>query len=276
VPPGGRGWPGGRREANAVVDSPPFERLGIIGLGLVGGSVALAAKRRWPDIRITVCDPAPVTAEAVSQGLAHSRVESPAELAACDLIVVATPVHVLPEVLSRLAQAGTTALVTDVSSTKRFVIGAAARAGGLAFAGGHPVVTSTSTGLAAARADLFDGKAWLLVSASSDEAVREAMLTSFVVGLGGRPEWTDAVTHDRVMAHVTHAPHVVSMALATAEAAGEPDQTWQGIMDTNADFISDAVAAIAARLPTSGATLTDTPVVRDLFDRARRQKAGEP
>lgn len=285
--------------------APPFDHIGIIGLGLVGGSVALAARRRWPSVVITVCDPAPVTHEAVTQGVVTAVVATPEELQHCDLIVVATPVLEVPSILGRLGRTGTGALVTDVSSTKRVVMDAAKQTP-LSFVGGHPVAGSEQSGLAAARADLFDGRPWLLVSMRDPAAVpsvntgvideleaREAMLTTFAVGLGGTPSWTDATTHDRVMAHVSHAPQVVSTALmaASGEAVGadgvawsgrgfadmtrlasSPSDVWQGILDTNADFIADALTAIAAKLPTSSSALMDAPTVRALFDRARALK----
>jgi prephenate dehydrogenase len=263
------------------VSAPPFDRVGIVGLGLVGGSVALAARRRWPSIDILVCDPAPVTREAVAQGLASEVVAAPGGLRACDLIVIATPVQTVPGVLAELTAAGTTALVTDTGSTKRVVMQAAKKTP-LTFVGGHPVAGADTSGLGAARADLFDGRPWLLVStaegAPDDSRVFEAMLATFVVGLGARPEWTDAVTHDRVMAHVSQAPHVVSTALAalTEQAAGPDDASWQGVLDTNADFIADAVGAIAAKLPTSAEALTSTPAVRSLFERARALKSLSP
>jgi len=257
------------------VEAPPFERLGIVGLGCIGGSVALAARRRWPSIRIAVCDPAPVAAEAVTQGLAEAVVATPAELADRDLIIIATPVQDVAGVLAQLSEAGVKALVTDVAGTKRVVMAAAKSASGLRFIGGNPVAGDGASGLAAARADVFDGRAWLLVSASagseaeSDE-VTEAMLASFVAGLGARPEWTDAETHDRVLAHVSHAPQVVAHALMQGSASTE---AWQGIIETNADFIADALVAIAAKLPTSSAALTETPAVRAVFERARSLKA---
>lgn len=274
-----------------MVGAPPFERVGIVGFGLVGGSVALAARRRWPGLHITACDPAPVTHEAVTQGAITAVVDRIEALAACDLIVIATPVQVVAGVLEALAATGTRALVTDVSSTKRVVMEAAGRTR-LAFVGGHPVAGSESSGLAAARADLFDGKPWLLVSAGVGEPL-EAMLTTFTVGLGAKPSWTDAVTHDRVMAHVSHAPQVVSTALmaASGEAVGSEgvawsgtgfaDMTrlaasssdvWQGILTTNADFIADALKGIAEKLPTSSQALMDAPAVRDLFARAHALK----
>lgn len=247
------------------MDAPPFERVGIVGLGLIGGSIALAAKRRWPSIRITANDPAPVTSEAVTQGLIESVVESPADLASCDLIVIATPVQVVSSVIGELARVRSGALVTDTGSTKRTVMAAARAVSQPFFVGGHPVAGADASGLAAARADLFDGRAWLLVSTAERESgdVREAMLATFVVGLGAKPEWTDAVTHDRVMAHVSHAPQLVS------PPATRSSEVWRGILDTNADFIADAVTSIAAKLPTSSQALMEAPAVRDVFERAK-------
>ena len=281
---------------------PPFERIAIIGLGLIGGSVALAARRRWPTLDITACDPAPITAEAVTQGLVQ-RLAEPEALPPVDLIVIATPVQTVPGILTTLARTHTRAVVTDVSSTKRVVM-AAAKETGLTFVGGHPVAGAEHGGLASARADLFDGKAWLLVSPQAapatatepvDDPVHEAMLTTFVTELGARPSWTDAVTHDKVMAHVSHAPQVISTALmaASAEAVGpegvawsgkgfadmtrlasSPSEIWQGILDTNADFIADALQALAAKLPTSSEALMDAPSVKALFERARALREG--
>ena len=280
------------------MDASPFDRVGIVGLGLIGGSVALAAKRRWPSIQITACDPAPIVTEAVTQGLVQAMVESPAGLSDCELIVIATPVQTVPAVIEELSSAGAPGLITDTGSTKRTVMAAARSASGLLFVGGHPVAGSGSAGLAAAKADLFDGRPWLLVSsappanegrvvrAEQVREVKEAMLASFIVGLGAKPEWTDAVTHDRVMAHVTQAPHVVSTALKAAQLrhgvggqAGplkeDDDPSWQGVLDTNADFIADALVSIAAKLPTSSSALTETPAVRDLFERAKALKSNQ-
>ncbi len=306
--------------------APPFGHIGIVGLGLVGGSVALAARRAWPSVVISALDPAPITREAVSQGAITAVVNSVEDLVQCDLIVIATPVLLVPSLLGDIGRTGTRALVTDASSTKRVVMDAAKQTT-LLFAGGHPVAGSEQSGLAAARADLFDGRPWLLVSMRDSGGVgevrrssagaqedgvggvggvgakadgvtdeleaREAMLTTFILGLGAKPSWTDAVTHDRVMAHVSHAPQVVSTALmaASGEAVGaegvewsgrgfadmtrlasSSSDVWQGILETNADFIADALSAIAAKLPTSSHALMDAPSVRALFDRARALK----
>jgi prephenate dehydrogenase len=263
------------------MDLPPFDDVGIVGLGLIGGSVALAAKRRWPKVRIKASDPSPVAREAVTQGLIESLVATPADLAHSGLIVIDAPVQTIPGVLDDLAQAKTTALVTDTGSTKRAVMAAAMASASVLFAGGHPMAASEVGGLHGARADLFDGRPWLLVSsgdrarAEPEEAraIKEAMLTTFIVGLGAKPEWTDAVTHDRVIAHVNQAPHAVSLAVKSASGVVESqDDAWQGVLDTNADFIAEALVAMVAKLPTSSSTLMETTIVRDILERARTFK----
>ena len=260
------------------MEVPPFDDVGIVGLGLLGGSVALAAKRRWPRIRIKACDPAPIAREAVAQGLIESLVATPAALAPSGLVVIDAPVQTVPGILQELAAANVTAIVTDTGSTKRAVMAAAGASPSLLFVGGHPMPISEVGGLHGARADLFDGRPWLLVSDSSrsgneSRQVKESLLTTFVVGLGAKPEWTDAVTHDRVIAHVNQAPHVVSLALKSAVGITEmQDASWQGVLDTNADFIAEALVAMVAKLPTSSSTLMETPAVRDVLERARTFK----
>ncbi len=229
-------------------------------------------------MRITACDPAPITHEAVTQGLVAALVSTPAELSTCDLIIIATPIPAVSGVMGQVSRASRGALVMDVASTKRAVMDAAAAAR-LAFVGGHPVVAAGGSGLGAARADVFDGRPWLLVTSGRADEAREAMLATFVVGLGARAEWTDAVTHDRVMAHVSHAPHVVSVSLKAATGVFSPESSprstndWDGIVETNADCIADALTALAAKLPESAAALMGTPMVRDIFDRAATLKA---
>lgn len=262
---------------------PPFEHIGIVGLGQIGGSVALAARRAWPGLTITALDPSPITDEAVAQGAITARASDIAQLIPCDVIVLAAPLLEIPALIAALGRSGTQALVTDTGNTKRVIMDVARQAP-LSFVGGHPLAGQDQRmdqpGLAVARADLFDDKPWVLVSARNADALstvavgdahaaREAMLTTFVVGLGAKPSWTDAVTHDRVMAHVSHAPQIVSAALRGASGdAG----SMTGLVDTNADFIADAVTAIAAKLPTSAQALMDAPLVRAVFERARALK----
>ena len=187
-----------------------FSRVAIVGLGVIGGSVGYAVRRAWPDVpRIGVDTPA-VLAEALKHGAITEARNSAAGLEAADLIVLATPVMQIVQQIQELARAGTSATVTDVGSTKRAVMAAAARAQLRTFVGGHPMSGAAGAGLTHAREDLFDGCRWILVPEAAPS------LAAFVTSLGADPHGMDAVSHDRVMAYVSHAPQVMASALAAA------------------------------------------------------------
>src|SRR6187431_3132544 len=108
-------------------DEPPFSRLAIVGLGLIGGSIALAVRERWSSVLITAVDRPPVLAHASSSGAIDRAASTVADLGLADLIILAAPVRqnvqLLSEVMRRLSD-GT--IVTDVGGTKRDIVGAAA------------------------------------------------------------------------------------------------------------------------------------------------------
>jgi prephenate dehydrogenase len=185
-------------------------------------------------------------------------------------------------------------VLTDVGSTKRDIMAAAARHRVPNFTGGHPIAGSEHGGRAYARADLFEGRPWLLVHGSAD-ASTETRLEQFVAGLGAIPLWLDASTHDRVIAYVSHVPQVLAVALMDAAAerigpsglgasgrafaemtrlASSPADLWEDILATNADFIGDALDEIVRRLPTS-ADLSERTWVRDIFTRAAAARASQ-
>jgi prephenate dehydrogenase len=245
----------------------PFERIGIIGTGLIGGSIAIAARRQWPAIRVMGT---PSRQCELPAGMLDRTVSDIVELAAeVDLVILGVPVTVMPDMMQTLARAGTTAVVTDVGSTKRGVVTAARDAGLRRFIGGHPMAGGERSGAAEARSDLFVGKPWLLVegSAPPEDAVR---LEVFVRALGAVPRWMSADLHDRTVAYVSHLPQVVAAALMNAaeqavgatgphvagnafaemtRLASSPAAMWQGICAENADFVGEALRAFLEQLP---------------------------
>jgi prephenate dehydrogenase len=265
---------------------PPFDGIGIVGLGLIGGSIALAVRRAWPDVRIAGVDRPEVVARALDRQVIHEARASIAELGESHLIVLATPVLEMPRLLKDAARASCRALVTDVGSTKRHVM-AAAEGLGLAFIGGHPVAGSAVGGLDQARADLFEGRPWLIVSGAAGTATDR--LERFVRALGAIPDRIDADVHDRLMAYVSHLPQLVSSTLmATAgrrvgdaglrvsgrgfadmtRLASSSPEIWEGILATNADYIAEAASALVAALPATDRDLRDAPSVAHLFQSA--------
>src|SRR5262245_8098953 len=269
--------------------SPPFGRVAIAGVGLIGGSLAGALRQVWPSIEIIALDRPEVLADASARRLIDRSALTVSDLSDADLIVLATPVPEILNLLPALAALPGTPVVTDVGSTKRRICQVAAEAGLSRFVGGHPVAGSERPGLTSARPDLFQGQPWLLISApsTSDDAVMR--LEKLVRSIGAVPDRVDAETHDRTMAYVSHLPQLLAVALInTAGAAigesglrlsgrgfGEmtrlaasPAELWEGILATNADYVADAAAAMTAELPSQAARLEMTRWIEETFQRA--------
>jgi prephenate dehydrogenase len=198
-----------------------IERLAIIGTGLVGTSVALAARRAGVACAGFDVD-SDVLAEASGLGAVRSAASPEAAIADAELVVVAVPVGSAATVVREaLAAAGPDVAVTDVSSTKR----------GLAaiddprFVPGHPVAGGASGGPRRASADLFDGATWFLTPTSATDPARVARVERFVEALGAAAVRTDAAAHDRLLALTSHLPHALAnlLMLRVAEAAADDD-----------------------------------------------------
>jgi prephenate dehydrogenase len=271
---------------------PPFSRIGVVGLGLMGGSVALAARVAWPQVELAGFDHDDAVAAAARQRLALSTVAHLSDLADCDLVVLAVPAAASIDMMPTIAALGVRPIVTDLASTKRQVMAAAAAAGLTRFVGGHPMSGSEQSGLDHARADLFAGRPWLLVAGASapDDAARVERL---VAGLGAIVRWIDAEAHDRTVAYVSHLPQLLAVALMNAtqaavgphglSAAGRafsemtrlaasPPAMWQGILSGNADFVAEALDGLIGSLP-AREQIADGRWIAEAFGRAGASRA---
>lgn len=276
-------------------DEPPFHRIAIVGLGLIGGSIALAARERWSSILITAVDRPAVLAHASSSGAIDRAAHAVADIGPVDLVLLAAPVRqnveLLPQVMSHLADGG---LVTDVGGTKRDIVKVAATlpCGTTAFVGGHPIGGAERGGFGFARPDLFRGKPWIFTPAASSPSLDK--LFDFVRGFGARPMTLDAETHDRVMAYVSHLPQLAASALMdvvgraassdglrlagrgltdSTRLASSPASVWREICAANADDIGPALDALIARLSELRADLQSGRTVDDVFEDAARWRA---
>jgi prephenate dehydrogenase len=199
--------------------------VAVIGVGLIGGSVALAARERL-GASVTGYDALKNASGAALERGALDRVAGGVQDAVADAeaVFVAVPVRGLPAVLGEvLAAAGADCVVTDVGSTKRAVVAAHHDP---RFVGGHPLAGAESSGVEHARADLFDGATWYLTPTSVTSGILYERLHRMLRGLGARPAAIDPETHDTILATVSHLPHVlanvlVSQAAAALEAGGE-------------------------------------------------------
>ncbi|MFI5177406.1 MAG: prephenate dehydrogenase [Vicinamibacterales bacterium] len=267
----------------------PLGRVGIVGLGLIGGSIALRLRQVWPAVRMLGVDRPAVADAALARGVIDEARPAASDLRGVDLIVLATPVADIIELVAELGRAGMTSTVTDVGSTKRRVMAAADAAGLRDFVGGHPMAGSARGGLDAARAGLFAGRPWFLTPGVTARPDARARVEQLVRALGATVVAIEADAHDRTMAYVSHLPQLLSVVLmvAAGESVGEPglahsgrgldDMTrlassppaiWEGILDSNADYVAEALRRLLTVLPPT--VLVDSAMLRDLFSRANQ------
>jgi prephenate dehydrogenase len=192
--------------------------IAVVGVGLIGGSVGLAARRR---LGAHVRGIGPEASRAVERGaLDEAAPDLASALDGAQAAFVAVPVGAIPAVVDAvLAAAPTGCVVTDVGSTKRAVAAAHADE---RFVGGHPLAGAEAAGVEHAREDLFAGATWYLTPSRTTSGILLERLHRLVTGLGAHPVAIDAETHDRVMAAVSHLPHVLANVLV-AQAAGALD-----------------------------------------------------
>lgn len=204
----------------------PFRRVVIVGLGLIGGSIAAAAKRlpQPPEIRAVDVD-----AEGIGWAIANDLVTAGLDPdsasragwygpGAADLIVVATPARFAEECFRTIALAGFDGVVTDVASTKSAVVSSGERlfaSTPATFVGGHPMAGSEKSGVTASSATLFDGAYYVLTPTRTTDTQAFGRLHAFVTSLGARVVSVDPAVHDEAVAVVSHVPHVAAAALIT-------------------------------------------------------------
>jgi prephenate dehydrogenase len=190
------------------------QRLGIIGTGLIGASVGLAAKRAGVE-RVAGYDSFENVAEAARErGAVDQVASSDHEVLDSDLVVVAVPVIALQSVLAGVV--GNEVTVTDVGSTKSNLATALAEPG---FVGGHPVTGSEAHGPEHATADLFDGATWFLTPTAQTDPERYRLVHSFVSAVGATPVAIDPEAHDRLVALTSHLPHALANLLVNHAGA---------------------------------------------------------
>jgi prephenate dehydrogenase len=255
-------------------------KIALVGVGLIGGSIGLAARQR---LAATVAgyDTDPAALElARERGAIDVIAKSLADaVTAAEAVFVAVPVGTLPSALAAALQdAPADCVVSDVGSTKRAVVSAL---GDPRFVGGHPLAGAETAGVRYAREDLFEGATWYLTPTPTTSGILYERLHRLLRTLGARPVAIDPDTHDTILATVSHLPHVlanvlVAQAAQTLQAGGErlpatgpsfrdatrvagaPSAIWTDIYISNRD-------ALAARIDD---TIARLQAVRDALDAA--------
>ena len=223
-------------------------RLSIVGLGLLGGSVAKAARAASLAQEIVGLGRNPKSLEPALRERAVDRITT--DLAegvrGADMIVLATPVATLERQLPAVWEAASShALLTDVGSTKAGIVRAAEALGAsrpLGFVGSHPMAGSNLSGFSVARADLFSGATVILTPTDRTPSEPIKRVTEFWEAMGGRVTVMDPATHDRAVAAISHLPHLVVDALVAAVVDMDPrflDVAARGFKDTTRIAASD-------------------------------------
>jgi len=288
-----------------------FDKIGIVGLGLIGGSIALAARQLWPKALVIGVDNKDVLETAMRLHAIDVAADDLIVLAEADIVILAAPVRTNIALLADLDEnIRQPAIVTDTGSTKRDIVAAAGSLPArFTFIGGHPLAGAAQGGLEHARPDLFSGRPWLLTPASArvesarasagqardDVADPELIkLTEFVQALGAVPRMMSALEHDRLLAFLSHLPQLTASALMqvvgdsvgqdglalagrgladTTRLASSPPDIWKDIASTNADEIGPALDALIALLQNLRRDLPDGDTLADVFTDAARWRA---
>jgi prephenate dehydrogenase len=277
-----------------TAQTPIFQKVGVVGLGLIGGSIALAAREIWPAALVIGVDNKDVLETAMRLHAIDVAADDPIVLAEADLVILAAPVQQNIELLEMLDEnVRQAALITDVGSTKRVMVAAARRLPPrFRFVGGHPLGGAARGGLEHARPDLFAGRPWLLTPGGEGD-VGDAVekLSSFVRALGAEPRLMDVATHDRLLAFLSHLPQLTASALMgvvgeavgqdglalsgkgladTTRLASSPADIWKDIAATNADEIGPALDALIAVLQELRRDLPNGDKLVEVFNDAAR------
>jgi len=249
-------------------------RVAVLGVGLIGGSIGLAAKRRL-GAEVAGFDAREANA---ARGLEVGALDGTAAtigdaVEGAEIVFCAGPVRALPALVgAALDASGPDTVVTDVSSTKRELIAGLSRTESLErFTGGHPVAGAESAGVENARDDLFEGARWYLTPTERSSGMLYDRLQRAIADLGARPQAIDAETHDRLMAAVSHLPHVIANVLVrqaaaaateeserlpevgpsfrdTTRVAGANPAIWGDIFATNSEAVAREIDVAAERL----------------------------
>jgi len=267
-----------------------MNRVAVIGVGLIGGSFALALKQAGAAQHVVGIGRNPANLKlALERGVIDSIA---ADASDCDFVLVAAPVAQFEKIFSSLKHSK--AVVTDGGSTKRDVIAAARKALGGAlshFVPAHPIAGGETSGAGAAKADLFKGKRVILtpLPENGDRAVR--MVEEAWKACGARVSRMSAEEHDAVLATISHLPHLIAYAMAhdvatrensarlfeiagagfrdfTRLASSNPEM-WRDICLANKDRLRDELKRFESKMKHVQALLDDPAGLEKLFAEAR-------
>lgn len=223
----------------------PFNKITIIGVGLIGGSIGLAVKKRGVAKEVAGVFRRKITLKkALARGAVDKGFMSVEDgVRGADLIIVATPVSGIVEALRKvMKKAPKGAVVTDVGSTKKFIVDRAdkfLKGSGVTFVGSHPMAGSERTSVEFARPDLFEGSPCIVTKTAATNKGALNTVADFWKSLGGKVKVMTPSEHDKSVALISHLPHIVAYSLAGAIPEKELAYAAEGFKDTTRVASSD-------------------------------------
>lgn len=275
-----------------MVTAEGFRTVAIVGVGLIGGSFALAIRKAGFGGEIIGVSSPRTTAEAIRLGVIDTAEPLESACGRADLIYLATPILKILEAIPIVAASvRPTALVTDAGSTKAAIVAMAERhfAPGI-FLGGHPMAGKASRGVESADADLFQGRSYVLTPTDKSTLKRPVALklTEILNIIGCRLSIMDCISHDNLVAVTSHLPQIASTALANTVAnsvsnatdleisgpgladmtrlAGSSYEIWHDIIETNGTAIRGSLDRYIKQLEELRDNL-QSPVLAGKFER---------
>jgi prephenate dehydrogenase len=247
-------------------------RIGVAGLGLIGGSLALAL-RTAHDVRGYDVDDA-TRAEAAARGIAVvDRLEA---LVPADAVVVATPLDRVVDTLAALSAIAAGAVLVDVASLRAPVNAYADQApAGARIVGAHPMAGGTAGGFSAARTDLFQGRPFLVVPTSRSDAAAMAVAGAVGREAGGVVTVLSSAAHDRAMAHLSALPLAVAATTTMVAREGDLAFAGPGARDTTRLAMTAEPLALELLLGNADAALAIDKLVAELETLSRAVHAGD-
>jgi len=282
----------------------PFLKTAIVGLGLIGGSLGLAIKRKFPAAVVWGVDEAAIADEAVSvgavdKGFAKNRIADCIREAEC--VILAAPIQEILRLIPAVARhAPAGALVTDVGSTKKQIVEEAAVhfRGNARFIGGHPMAGGEGRGIRWADAFLFENAVWVLTPVPETPVPSAQRLANSLECLGAKVLFLSPALHDQIASAVSHLPQVLAVALVNwvsrrqsdsplylklaaggfrdmTRIASSPYSVWKDILKTNREVIIRDIDAFTDELRAVRQAV-DALAMENRFEEASRHRLSIP
>lgn len=274
-----------------------FQKIGFSGLGLIGGSMARTIRKYHPAVEMTAYDiSAESTTAALEEGIIDRIAECPSDLKDCDLVFIATPVDAMMDTVRLLcADQAFHGIITDVGSVKNEICRRISELPyQVPFIGGHPMAGSELAGFKNSHDHLFENAYYFLTPTDDTPKVAAETLREFISGLNALPVVISPAEHDRIVAAISHLPHLVAASLVNlvrkndrydylkrfcaggfkdiTRIASSSPELWSGISAENREPLLEMLSLFEEELASFRNRLESDEPTSDLFDEAKNYR----